>query len=113
MGDPLFRFGLTNSAVGDLTTWTTAARRVESLGYATLLLPDTMRTPAPFPALAAAASVTTSLRVGTWVLCDPLRKRSPSVAGTHGHRRGDTLAAQGAVTVLTGTPGEMADEVQR
>ena len=73
MSQHLFRFGLTNSSVGDLHTWTTAARRAETLGYSTFLLPDTTRTPAPFPALAAAAAVTTSLRVGTWVLCDPLR----------------------------------------
>lgn len=68
-----FRFGVTNAAIGDLSTWTAAARRAESMGYSTFLLPDTMRTPAPLPALAAAAAVTTSLRVGTWVLCDPLR----------------------------------------
>jgi probable F420-dependent oxidoreductase len=36
-------------------------------------MPDTTHTPAPLPCLAAAAAVTTSLRVGTWVLCDPLR----------------------------------------
>jgi probable F420-dependent oxidoreductase len=73
MGDHLFRFGVTNAGVGDLASWTSAARRAESLGYATFLLPDTLRTPAPLPALTAAAAVTTSLRVGTWVLCDPMR----------------------------------------
>ncbi len=73
MSDRPFRFGLTNAVVGDLPSWTSAARRAESLGYSTFLLPDTIRTPAPLPALAAAAAVTTSLRVGTWVLCDPLR----------------------------------------
>src|SRR5438105_15937929 len=73
MGDHLFRFGLTNGVAGDMASWTSAARRAESLGYATFLLPDTLRTPAPLPALTAAAASTTSLRVGTWVLCDPLR----------------------------------------
>ena len=73
MGDHLFRFGLINAIVGDLAAWTLAARRAESLGYSTFLVPDTTRTPAPLPALAAAAAVTTSLRVGSWVLCDPLR----------------------------------------
>jgi probable F420-dependent oxidoreductase len=68
-----FRFGVVHSATGDLPSWTAAARQAESFGYATLLLPDTTATPAPLPALAAAAAVTTSLHVGTWVLCDPLR----------------------------------------
>ena len=68
-----FRFGVTNAAAPDMASWTGAARRAESLGYATFLMPDTLNTPAPLPALAAAAAATTSLRVGTWVLCDPLR----------------------------------------
>jgi probable F420-dependent oxidoreductase len=68
-----FRFGLTNAVVGDGAMWASTARRAESLGYSTFLVPDTLRTAAPLPALAAAAAVTTSLRVGTWVLCDPLR----------------------------------------
>jgi probable F420-dependent oxidoreductase len=68
-----FRFGVVNGATGDPAAWKSAAQRAESLGYATFLLPDTTSTPAPLPALAAAAVVTTSLHVGTWVLCDPLR----------------------------------------
>jgi len=56
-----------------MAAWTDAARRAESLGDATVLMPDTLRTPAPLPALAAAAAVTSTLRVGTWVLCDALR----------------------------------------
>jgi probable F420-dependent oxidoreductase len=68
-----FRFGVVNGAVGEAAAWTAAARTAESLGYSTFVLPDTTATPAPLPALAAAAAVTTSLHVGTWVLCDPLR----------------------------------------
>jgi probable F420-dependent oxidoreductase len=68
-----FRFGLTAAAATDMASWTASARRAESLGYATFLMPDTLNTPAPLPALAAAAAVTTTLRIGTWVLCDPLR----------------------------------------
>jgi probable F420-dependent oxidoreductase len=56
-----------------MASWTGAARRAESLGYATFLMPDTLYTSAPLPALAAAAAATTTLRVGTWVLCDALR----------------------------------------
>ncbi|SHF68547.1 Flavin-dependent oxidoreductase, luciferase family (includes alkanesulfonate monooxygenase SsuD and methylene tetrahydromethanopterin reductase) [Jatrophihabitans endophyticus] len=70
-----FRFGVTASRTGDLAEWTRTARRVESLGYARLLLPDVAAGPAPLPALAAAAAATESLRVGSWVLCEPLRPR--------------------------------------
>jgi alkanesulfonate monooxygenase SsuD/methylene tetrahydromethanopterin reductase-like flavin-dependent oxidoreductase (luciferase family) len=68
-----FRFGVTNSAVGDIASWTATARAAESDGYATFLLPDTTHGPAPLVALAAAAAATTTLHVGTWVLCEPLR----------------------------------------
>src|SRR3954469_23905693 len=68
-----FRFGVTHAGPADIAGWTATAQRAESLGYDTFLVPDTLNTPAPLPALAAAAAVTTTLRVGTWVLCDPLR----------------------------------------
>ena len=68
-----FRFGVTHAGPMDLPSWTATAQRVESLGYDTFLVPDTLSTPAPLAALAAAAAVTSRLRVGTWVLCDPLR----------------------------------------
>jgi probable F420-dependent oxidoreductase len=68
-----FRFGVTHAGPPDMASWTATAKRVESLGYDTFLIPDTLNTPAPLPALGAAAAVTSTLRVGTWVLCDPLR----------------------------------------
>jgi alkanesulfonate monooxygenase SsuD/methylene tetrahydromethanopterin reductase-like flavin-dependent oxidoreductase (luciferase family) len=49
------------------------AKRVEKLGYNTLLMPDNLQLLSPIPALAVAASVTTELRVGTFVLASPLR----------------------------------------
>lgn len=67
-----FRFGVTAGGTADLVEWTALARQVEELGYATLLLPDTLRTPPPLPLLTAAAAATTELRVGTWVMCVPL-----------------------------------------
>jgi probable F420-dependent oxidoreductase len=73
MGERRFRFGLTSGMVADMAAWTESARQAESLGYSNFLIPDTLSTPAPSPALAAAAAVTSTLRVGTWVLCDPLR----------------------------------------
>jgi probable F420-dependent oxidoreductase len=54
--------------------WLDKARRIESLGFTTLVMPDTLQyTLAPFPALAAAAAVTRSLRLGTYVLANDLR----------------------------------------
>src|SRR5262245_41768390 len=71
-----------------------AARRAESLGYATFLMPDTLNTCAPLPALSAAAAAATTIHVGTWVLCDALRNPRTlawEVASldqlTGGHRR--------------------------
>jgi alkanesulfonate monooxygenase SsuD/methylene tetrahydromethanopterin reductase-like flavin-dependent oxidoreductase (luciferase family) len=67
-----FRFGVTAAGAADLAAWTALAGRVEGLGYDTLLLPDTLRTPPPLPLLTTAAAVTSRLRVGSWVLCVPL-----------------------------------------
>jgi probable F420-dependent oxidoreductase len=68
------RFGVAAHAVADAAAWRALARRVEDLGYATLLLPDhTNPQLAPVPGLVAAAAATTTLRVGTQVLCNDLR----------------------------------------
>ncbi len=68
-----FRFGVVAGRPSSGADWLAAARGVEAFGYDTLLLPDTTFTPSPFPALAAAAAATSSLRVGTWVLAAPFR----------------------------------------
>ncbi|PZG13729.1 LLM class flavin-dependent oxidoreductase [Nonomuraea aridisoli] len=68
-----FRFGVVAGQAPDAATWTGLARRAESLGYATFLVPDTLGTPAPFTAAAVAATATTTLRVGTYVLSAPNR----------------------------------------
>jgi alkanesulfonate monooxygenase SsuD/methylene tetrahydromethanopterin reductase-like flavin-dependent oxidoreductase (luciferase family) len=57
----------------DARAWLESVRQLEDEGWSTLLLPDTLRTPSPFPALAAAAAVTTRLRLRTWVLAAPMR----------------------------------------
>jgi len=57
-----------------MTEWTELARKVEDLGYSTLTMADHFTDQmAPGPALAAAASVTTELRVGTLVYCNDYR----------------------------------------
>lgn len=53
--------------------WAELARSAEQAGWTTLLVPDTRWTVSPFPALAAAAAVTSTLRLRTWVIAAPLR----------------------------------------
>ncbi len=70
-----FRFGVVAAHAPSRAAWVTIARRVEELGYATLLIPDrtNIGSLAPIPALAVAASATTSLRVGSYVFCNGYR----------------------------------------
>ncbi len=66
-----FRFGVTAGRIRDRPTWRQFARKVESLGFSTLFVSDHFNEQlAPLPALAVAAEVTGTLRVGTLVLCN-------------------------------------------
>jgi probable F420-dependent oxidoreductase len=63
-----FRFGVQASTAVDAHAWVALARRVESLGYSTLTMPDHFEDQlAPVPALMAAAAATETLRVGALV----------------------------------------------
>jgi probable F420-dependent oxidoreductase len=90
MSDRTFRFGVVATPTGGPDEWTGTARRIEELGYSSLLMPDGLQLLAPFPSLAVAASVTKALRVGTFVLASPLRP--PLAAAWEGH----------SLSVLTG-----------
>ena len=69
-----FRFGVMASKARSSSEWTETARKAESLGYSTLLMPDHFGDQlSPVPALAAAAAVTESLRVGALVFCNDFR----------------------------------------
>ncbi|GEM_PF-79708 len=69
-----FRFGVVAAQASSGEEWAEKARRVEALGYATLVIPDNIQyTLAPLPALAAAAAATRTLRVGTYVLANDYR----------------------------------------
>lgn len=69
-----FRFGVVSAFARTGDEWLERARRVESLGYSTLVVPDNLRyTLAPLPALVAAAGATRTLRLGTYVLANDLR----------------------------------------
>jgi probable F420-dependent oxidoreductase len=68
-----FRFGVVGAWARDAEDWARQARRAEELGYATFLVPDTLDTLAPWPAVAVAAAVTSALRVGPYVLATSRR----------------------------------------
>lgn len=73
MTPPPFRFGAVAGMRSPSVSWADTARLIEQAGFSTLLVPDTLSTLSPFSALAAASAVTTTLRLGTWVLASPLR----------------------------------------
>ena len=70
-----FRFGVVAAGAESRAAWINLARRAESLGYASLLMPDrpSMGQIAPLTALATAAAVTTTLRIGSYVFCNDYR----------------------------------------
>jgi probable F420-dependent oxidoreductase len=120
-----FRFGIVAAKAPTGAEWAATARRAEELGYDTLLVPDTVHTFAPFAALAAAAAVTSTLRLGTYVLSAP--NRSPGLVawevetlqqlsdgrfefGIGGGRPGAEHDAQ-ALGGAFGTPAERLDRV--
>lgn len=69
-----FRFGVVSGGHVSGSDWIALARRVEELGYSSLLLPDVLGTPiATLPAMAVAATATTKLRVGSFVCVNDYR----------------------------------------
>jgi probable F420-dependent oxidoreductase len=71
---PVIRFGVQANVASDGRGWTALARRVESLGFDGLYVADHPGvTASPFAALAAAGSVTSTLRLGTYVLNTGMR----------------------------------------
>jgi probable F420-dependent oxidoreductase len=69
-----FRFGVQEHGAASAVAWREKARRVESLGYSTLYLPDHFGDqPGPIAALMAAADATTTLRVGSLVFDNDYR----------------------------------------
>lgn len=74
-GTRRIRFGVAASgSPAGAAEWLDLARKAEGLGYSTLLIADHMSAqPAPLIACMAALGATTTLRVGTQVLANPLR----------------------------------------
>ena len=114
-----FRFGLV-ATVRSRSDWLALARRAEDLGFDSLLVPDNLDGVAPMLACAAAASVTTSLTVGPYVLATPLRTPglvAAEAASLHlladgrvevglGAGRPDSESEAARLGVPFGTPGE-------
>ncbi len=69
-----FRFGVVMGQARSAREWVAKARKIEALGFSTVLMPDTLgQTWSPFPALAALATATTTIRLGTYVLANDMR----------------------------------------
>lgn len=70
-----FRFGVASGSAPSREAWVESARKIEALGYSTLVTGDHMGFGlfAPLSALMAAAAATTTLRLGTHVLVNDFR----------------------------------------
>jgi probable F420-dependent oxidoreductase len=69
-----FRFAFSTRGSSSAAEWRALARRVEALGYSTLLVPDHVSHPlAPITLQAVAAEATTTLRVGCHVFGNDFR----------------------------------------
>lgn len=69
-----FRFGVNVRSAGSRADWADKARKVEALGYSTLLIPDHLvDLMPPLLSLVSAAEATTTLRLGTFVLNNDFR----------------------------------------
>lgn len=63
-----FRFGVNFSRPDSVDGWVEYCRTTEQMGFDAVLAPDHLGAPAPFAMLAAAATVTERLRLGTYVV---------------------------------------------
>ena len=63
-----FRFGVGTWGAKTQDRFTDAAKRFEDFGFDVLNVADHLPAPAPFPILAAAAQVTSTIKLGTYVL---------------------------------------------
>lgn len=69
-----FRFGVSVTGAASFTEWRDTVQRAESLGYSSLLVPDHFGPQfAPIAAMAAAAAVTSTIRIGCFVFANDFR----------------------------------------
>lgn len=96
-----FRFGVVATPHGGPDAWRATAARVADSGCSSLLMPDGLQLPAPFPALALAAGVA-DIVVGTWVLAAPLRP--PRLAAWEAHSMTALTGGRFELGIGTGRP---------
>jgi probable F420-dependent oxidoreductase len=65
---PALRIGLVATTPQAASEWAELGRRVELEGFSVLLAPDRLRLSSPLPGLAAAATATSSIHLGSFVL---------------------------------------------
>lgn len=102
-----FRFGLVAAQARSAQEWTALARRTEDLGYATLLVPDTVHSLASNVACAVAATATSTLHVGPYVLSAP--NRSPGQVSIEAASLTTLTDGRYELGVGAGRPGAEAD----
>ncbi|WP_260478565.1 LLM class flavin-dependent oxidoreductase [Kibdelosporangium aridum] len=100
--DRRFRFGVVAEPKYTGEQWRAVARRAEDLGYSTLLMPDGLHLLAPLPAAAVAATVTTTLRVGAFVLASTVRP--PRTAAWEAHSLATLTGHRFELGIGTGNP---------
>ncbi|MEU4193471.1 LLM class flavin-dependent oxidoreductase [Kribbella sp. NPDC026611] len=99
-----FRFGVTGSPTSG-EEWVKTVRQSADLGYSTVLMPDGLQLPSPFPSLAMAAAVA-DIRVGTFVAAATLR--TPRQAAWEAHTL--TLLTEGRFEFGIGTGRPIAEK---
>lgn len=121
-----FRFGLVAMPQPG-SDWLGLARRVEALGFDSLLVPDNLAGTSPVAACAAAAAVTAHLTIGPYVIATPLRNPglvASDAAALHqltggrvemglGAGRPDSRAEAEQLGIRFGTPAERVTHLER
>ena len=107
----LFRFGVVAAQARSGEEWIAKARRAESFGFSTFLMPDTLgQTFSPFPALAVAAAVTSTLRVCPFVLNNDYR--NPVLVARESATLDALSGGRFELGIGAGRPGADADYAQ-
>lgn len=106
-----FRFGVVAAPNDGGEPWRRLALQVEALGYSTLLMPDGFRVLSPLPSLAIAASVTSQLRVGTFVLASSLRP--PPLTAWDAHTLTELTDGRFELGIGTGRPDVIDHAAER
>ncbi len=115
-----FRFGVQTTSIGSAKDWRERARKVESLGYSTLLMPDHFIDTqlAPMVGISFAAAASSQLRIGMLVLgndflaaiTDDARGFAAAVAPRFGISPDDAL---GSGIALVGTVDAVCARLQQ